>query len=384
MRTTRKVNRTIVFDRHKRASEDRESAVHIRVTIAGRDLFLNTGAYCYPGEWNDAAKAVVGRRPDKVRLNYLIAETMERIEDYVRMTERENRSPSIAELKDWMSRSGDRESFLDYMTERIAARKDIRESTRKMHRCACGRLRDYGGIVTFGDLVPANIRRYDRWMHEQGLSKLTISTRHKVLKTYIHEAMVEGRLKENPYLGISISRGKSKERRYLTEEEVLAIRNLPISNESMTHVRDLFVFQVYTGFAFAELSGFEAGKAERLPDGRIAIRGRRQKTDEDYYTVLLSPAADVYRKYDGRLPLMSNQQYNMRLKILAQLAGLSRPVTSHMARHTFAVLALNAGVRIEVLAKMMGHTDIRTTQLYAKIVNKEVERSFASLEQALK
>lgn len=71
--------------------------------------------------------------------------------------------------------------------------------------------------------------------------------------------------------------------------------------------------------------------------------------------------------------LMSNQQYNMRLKILAQLAGLSRPVTSHMARHTFAVLA-----------KMMGHTDIRTTQLYAKIVNKEVERSFASLEQALK
>lgn len=81
--------------------------------------------------------------------------------------------------------------------------------------------------------------------------------------------------------------------------------------------------------------------------------------------------------------MISIQQYNMQLKVLATFAGLNRPLTSHMGRHTFAVLSLNRGVKIENLAKMMGHTDIKTTQIYAQVLNSEVEKEFERLEESL-
>ena len=97
----------------------------------------------------------------------------------------------------------------------------------------------------------------------------------------------------------------------------------------------------------------------------------------------MAPAVDILRKYDFKLPMMSNAQYNLRLKVLADYAGIDKVLTSHMGRHTFAVLCLNNGVGIETLAKMMGHTDIKTTQIYAKVLDEQVEQAFDDLEARL-
>ena len=100
--------------------------------------------------------------------------------------------------------------------------------------------------------------------------------------------------------------------------------------------------------------------------------------------MLLSPAVEILKKYDFKLNVLTNQKYNLYLKVIANAAGLGNSLTSHMARHTFAVYCLNHGVPIEILSKMMGHTDIRTTQLYAKVANKSVESAFELLENNLK
>jgi len=118
-------------------------------------------------------------------------------------------------------------------------------------------------------------------------------------------------------------------------------------------------------------------------DGKSIILDRRKKTDEDYYIVLLSPALAILKKYGYKLPLISNVRYNYYLKVVAQFAKIDKPLTTHMARHTFAVFALNHGIKIEVLAKMMGHTDIKTTQIYAKILDSSVEAGFDVLEKSL-
>lgn len=92
---------------------------------------------------------------------------------------------------------------------------------------------------------------------------------------------------------------------------------------------------------------------------------------------------EILKKYDFHLPVITNQQYNLQLKVLASFAKLDKSLTSHMGRHTFAVFVLNHGVSIENLAKMMGHSDIKTTQIYAQVLNSEVEREFDRLEQSL-
>lgn len=109
----------------------------------------------------------------------------------------------------------------------------------------------------------------------------------------------------------------------------------------------------------------------------------RLKTEENYFIVLLSPAMEILKKYDYVLPIISNQQYNLRLKIVADYAGLDRNLTVHMSRHTFATMCLNNGVKMENVSKMLGHTNVRTTQQYAKVLNAEVEKDFEMLERIL-
>lgn len=140
----------------------------------------------------------------------------------------------------------------------------------------------------------------------------------------------------------------------------------------------------YTGLAYADLAKFDFVKGVENRNGKYVIADRRKKTNEDYFIVLLSPAVRLLKKYDYKLPIISNQQYNIMLKVMAQYADINKNITTHVARHTFAVFALNNGVPIEVVAKMLGHSNIRTTQLYAKVLNSEVEKGFDLLERKLK
>ncbi len=224
---------------------------------------------------------------------------------------------------------------------------------------------------------------YDEWLHRQPYVQTTIHSYHKYLKIYIHDAMRHELLSEDPYVSVKIERGKSATRKYLDEGELEKIRKALIPHASLSQVRDLFVFQCFTGLAYADLANFDFTKVVER-DGRYIVHDTRKKSDEDFYIVLLSPAVEILKRYDYVLPVITNQQYNLRLKAVADYAGLEKNLTSHMARHTFAGICINNGTRIETLAQMMGHTDIKTTQIYAKIFNKTVESAFDELEKKLK
>lgn len=207
---------------------------------------------------------------------------------------------------------------------------------------------------------------------------------HKRLKRYLHEAMKFGMLDADPYIGLHFERGKFEKRKYLTENELEIIRSCKINVQAIARVRDLFLFQCYTGLAYADFEKFDFEKDVEERNGKYIVADRRKKTNEDYKIVLLTPAIEILKKYDYKLPIISNQKYNVSLKVVAQYAGIDKNITTHMGRHTFAVFALNNGVPIEVVAKMLGHTNIRTTQIYAKVLNSEVEKGFDLLESKIK
>ena len=96
---------------------------------------------------------------------------------------------------------------------------------------------------------------------------------------------------------------------------------------------------------------------------------------------LIAKAMEIYDKYDHHLPIICLEVYNQRLKLVAAYAGINKPLTSHMARHTFATQALHAGVRIEVVSKMLAHADIQTTQIYAKVLAEDIEKGFDALDK---
>ncbi|MCM1031535.1 MAG: site-specific integrase [Oscillibacter sp.] len=269
------------------------------------------------------------------------------------------------------------------MEKRICERQ-MEESTRKQHFVVFRKLQDFKIIQSFSDLTVKNIKLFDDYIRKKISNQSSIHSVHKRLKVYVKEAVQYEFLEKNPYDNFQIARGEASKRKYLTPDELEKIRKAVIPNTSIEGVRDCFVFCCFTGLAFSDLNKFDFEKNVVEVDGKFVIKDTRTKTDTPYNITLLSPAMEILKRYDYHLPKMTNQQYNMRLKIAAQYAGIEKELTSHMARHTFATWALSQGIRIEVVSKMLAHTDIKTTQIYAKILQEDVYKGFDELETKLK
>lgn len=212
------------------------------------------------------------------------------------------------------------------------------------------------------------------------MSQLTVHSYMKTLRIYIHDAMAHDRLMKDPSYGIKVRRTEYEQTRWLTEDEMAKIENANLSSGSLNRVRDLFIFSCYSGLAFSDLMDFKPGKLESDGENTFLV-GKRIKTNQEYIVLVLPKAQEILEKYDYCLPKYSNQQYNIRLKDLAKEAGIEKRISSHWARITFGFMALNGGVRIEVVSKAMGHATIKETQrTYSRILKKTVMVEMSKLK----
>lgn len=370
----------IVFDYKHRASATVKGAVSVEVYFNRQRKRYSTGVSVYAPEWSPR-QGVTGRFDAEV-LNESVRRCLRHALTLVDNMREQGRAFSWAEMDRWMAMPDDGGSLVAFVERRAQERTDISEGTRKNHRKLVRSLREFGRMSAFSDVSAERVREYDDFLHRRGYKQTTVASYHKFLKVYLNDAARRGLPVVSPYGAVKVDRGRSEARRYLTEAELEAVKGAVLTGVA-AKARDLFVFQCYTGLAFSDMAKFDFERAERRGDKWVVLDVRR-KTGTDFYLVLLSPAVEVLERYAFRLPSMTNQKYNLFLKVVGEAAGLRLPLTSHMGRHTFAVYCLNHGVQIETLARMMGHTDIKTTQIYARIVNPTVEAAFDALERGLK
>ena len=152
----------------------------------------------------------------------------------------------------------------------------------------------------------------------------------------------------------------------------------------------MFIFACYTGLAYADIAQLRADNIKKMFDGRLWIITHRQKTKTNVNVPLLSTAEKILKKYEGKfldgvlLPVLSNQKTNAYLKEIADICGIEKNLTFHLARHTFATtMTLGKGVPIESVSKMLGHTNIQTTQIYARITNEKISHDMENLAKNL-
>lgn len=371
-----------VFDRKKVATKEKKGLVQIEVCSERKRKWIGTGVKVYADQWDDKRK--VTARPDSLDLNMKLDLMMSNILEYVNSLIRRKVPFDFESLDVFLKNSSESDSFIDFIVRRTDERKDRAEGTIKHYRTLVRVLEDFGRINYFHDLTRSNITMFDDYLRSKGIKDTTVYGYHKNMKAYINEAIRFGIISENPYVGLKINRGKSDKRKYLTYEEMRRMERCRITDPSVNRVRDLFLFQCYTGLAYSDLYKFDFASDVERRGNKFIIADRRVKTNEDYFIVLLSPAMEILRKYDFDLPVISNQKYNDYLKVAASFAKIDKNLTTHCARHTFAVFALNNGVPMEVVSKMLGHTNIKTTQIYAKVLNTEVEKGFDVLERKMK
>lgn len=272
--------------------------------------------------------------------------------------------------------------FLAYMAQDIE-NQDIREGTRKHKRCTLAALKRWGKIKTFADLVPSKILAFDQWLHDGTRTDVSIYTYHKNLRNVIRRLKMADKIPSNPYERVPVKRGKCKVRKPLTENELDTIMSVRLDGK-LSRVRDLFVFSAYTGLSYADVMAFEFDKAAVKEGKMYYIDGNRIKTGANYYTPILDPAMEILKKYGYKLPHISDQKCNDYLHLIQALLGFHKSLTFHVARHSFATLVLSHDVPIENVQKMLGHLDVRTTQIYAKVLHTTINRHSEELNGNLR
>ena len=191
------------------------------------------------------------------------------------------------------------------------------------------------------------------------------------VKTVVQFGIDNGRLKVNPFSGIKLRKGE-KSVQFLTEEEVDKIRTTDFRNESLNRIRDLFVFQAASGLSYTDMAKLKPEDVQRSPNGQYYIHDKRNKTGVYYTAVILDEGVEVLKRYNFRLPIISNHKVNTYLKAIRDICGIDKPIFSHVARHTYATRCLNRGIRLEVVAKLLGHSTTKITQHYAKLLQKSI------------
>ncbi|MDD3506961.1 MAG: site-specific integrase [Parabacteroides sp.] len=186
-----------------------------------------------------------------------------------------------------------------------------------------------------------------------------------------------GWIKADPFANYKI-RLKKVDRGYLTQEEVEAIMAKQFSTKRLEQVRDIFIFSCFCGLAYIDVKKLRKENIRTSFDGNLWIMGKREKTDVTFSIPLLDIPKKILEKYEGTLPdnrilpVPSNQKMNAYLKEIGDLCEINKEISFHLARHTFATLTLSKGVSIESVSKMLGHTNIRTTQIYARITDAKI------------
>ena len=196
------------------------------------------------------------------------------------------------------------------------------------------------------------------------------------LKTFFIFACNAGKLKLNPFNQVTIDRKPNDvEKLDRTEIEVIKRKNFI---GRLDKVRDLFLFQCYTALSYVDMCNLSYSDIQEK-DGMYFVNKPRQKTKVNFFAVINTDAMDILRKYDYELPLLSNQKYNAYLKEIGDICNISKTLHSHLARHTCATQLLNDGISIEIVAKVLGHTNTRQTQQYAKLLDDTVLQAFKKI-----
>ena len=379
-----------VFDRKKTATKTRKGIIEMRITYLRKRKYMTTGIKCFPSQWSQDKESVVNST-DAVQCNRVLLEMKKKAMKAIADMVDEGivdlyaipgliRKPSSVGM-----------SFIRYVQER-SAKRNVSDDTRKHYKSFLSILLNFGKIVSFSDINEKSIRDFDEWLHtytwkerdrygkmkERRYSQSTIGGIHKRMKIFIGDAVVDGLLKENPYQSrrIRIDRGETRIDKYLTTEEFERITTATMPTGAVAEARDMFVFQCLTGLSYSDLMEFDFSKAHL--DGQYKVySARRKKTGAEFTFVVVPEAVKILERYDYRLPTISNQKYNIKLKIVADAAGVEKELTSHVGRRTAGYIWLNGGIPIEVVAKCLGHTSVRTTEkAYAKILDKTVVSAF--------
>ena len=373
---------SVVYDRKKRVNATGEGKVELYIHFSRREKKYVTIKTCNPIAWRKYQVS------DELRLElamyHQVAQKMFDSGEEMTIANLNTHlgiAPSNPKRKEMDKRLSSKDGFISFMKEEIEKEK-IAKGTKARKLVTIDAVIRFGRLSSFSQLTPENVRDFDDFLqHESSRTLVTLNNYHKTLRKYTQLAFLLGYISSDPYKHplCKFSRGTSKERRPLSEDELVQLRNLDDLPQKLERARDLFIFCAYTGLSYSDSQIFDFKTMTEKKDKLYFIDGKRLKTGNSFFTPILPPALEILKKYNYKVPQISNQKANDYLHDIEARIKLNKPMTVHVARHSFATLLITHGTPVENVSRMLGHTNIKTTQIYAHILHSTIQRNAAAI-----
>lgn len=402
-----KTNQTfaILFWIYKSREHNGKAPIYCRITIDGKRSQFSLNRKIEPGAWIKERERAKGKTEEIQSLNnyldYVKAEILKRYNillskgEYVSADTLKNSYLGISEKKKTLF-----EAFTyhnETMKECIGI--DVVKATHTKFETVFKKLKLFVKTRHNRTDIPLELLNHQFVTEFEYFLKVNQKIGHnttmkyiQTLKKIINMAVANDWLDKNPFSKFKCTH-KNVVREVLTKAELQILADKKFSIQRLEEVRDIFLFCCYTGYAFIDVEKLTPGNLMRGIDGKLWIYTSRQKTGVAENVPLLIPALEIIKKYENHpcnvskgklLPVKSNQKMNAYLKEIADVCGINKTLTMHIARHTFATtVTLSNGVPIETVSKLLGHTRLATTQIYAKVVQTKVSADMDHLNSKL-
>lgn len=373
----------------RRAKHGRTGCLCLRITVDGERAELSLHTAVATALWSPVEQRCKGRSDEAAQVNNLVADVGARARHLFFHHLMEGRRLSAAALRDALLARDRRPGLLAFVASlnaefgrRVGRTRAV--STWLKYRTAERHLQRYvNTVVGRDDVAPGEVDEtfvagFVGYLTDR-LAPGTVRLYVAALRRFLGQARRRGWLATDPLAGVELPQVAVR-REYLSAEELARIGRVSLRGQG-ERVRLLFLLSCYTGLAYADLCRLGAGAVERDATGGGWLTKRRVKNKRLSVVRLLpaavelidrlTPAAEGAKSW---LDVPDNRMCNRHLKRLALLAGIARPLHFHVGRHTFATLMLSAGVPIESVSLMLGHSRITTTQIYAQVTRNKIAR----------
>lgn len=384
-----KIRYRLVFNRKRKLNQQGKALIQVEACLHKRKRYFSTHIYIYPCQWNPK-KRKIRRHEHGESLNRMLDEFILSLEYKELESWKAGKKISLSLLEPKEVAVAGNDSFLSFYEHEVRV-SSLKESTRRNRFTTLNLLKAFQSEIRFADLTPRFVSEFERYMKKRGYKVNTIAKHLKHLRIYVNKAIYGGYIpKEAEVFSHYHIHTQESARVFLTPEELERMEALVMDGkrQSWRHALDAFLFCCYTGLRYSDFTALTSRNII-LMEGKVWLSFRSVKTGTlvqiPLELLFKGKALLILKRYEPEyglfFKLKSNSAVDKLLVHIGRLARLDKKISFHSARHTNATLLLYKGVSLTTIQKLLGHRNIRTTQIYGQIMNMTVVKDLQMCEE---
>lgn len=381
-----KIKYRLVYNRKKQLNKQGTALVQVEASLNQRKVYFKTNIYLKPEHW-DRRTSQVCDHPQSNDLNAMLFEYVLHLQGIELALWKRGVPATLSLLKDAMKKNRPVNVTFPVFAKEYVQHSDRRESTKENLYTTITVLQEFRPGLDFKDITYTFLKDFEVYLREKGNGVNTVAKHLRQLRTLVNEAINQGYIHADAYpfrkFKIKQERGRHE---FLTPDELKKLENLEVNDRKLRHVLDAFLFCCYVGLRYSDFCQLTPANFIRV-NGKKWLHFKSIKTGIELrlplHLLFEGKALAILDRYNIAefASLGSNSEVNKALSVIAGMARIKKHVTYHTARHTCATLLIHQGVPITTVQKLLGHTSVKTTEIYSEILSNTIVRDLKAVKR---